>query len=76
MAKKSKQPNESTVSSNFKLISTSSGVRVSQACDRCRIKKIKCDGQSPCHNCKKSKLNVKQVINYQENLSQKGSLCF
>ncbi|EER33775.1 hypothetical protein CTRG_02593 [Candida tropicalis MYA-3404] len=59
MAKKSKQPNESTVSSNFKLISTSSGVRVSQACDRCRIKKIKCDGQSPCHNCKKVEVECK-----------------
>lgn len=59
MAKKSKQPNDSTVSSNFKLISTSSGVRVSQACDRCRIKKIKCDGQSPCHNCKKVEVECK-----------------
>ncbi|KAK6200363.1 zinc finger transcription factor [Scheffersomyces amazonensis] len=39
--------------SNFKLIETTTGIRVSQACDRCRIKKIKCDGQYPCHNCKK-----------------------
>lgn len=38
---------------NYKLITTNSGVRVSQACDRCRIKKIKCDGQYPCHNCSK-----------------------
>ncbi|EGW31481.1 uncharacterized protein SPAPADRAFT_154694 [Spathaspora passalidarum NRRL Y-27907] len=40
-------------SSNLKLINTSNGIRVSQACDRCRIKKIKCDGQLPCVNCKK-----------------------
>lgn len=39
--------------SNFKLITTTTGVRVSQACDRCRIKKIKCDGLTPCHNCQK-----------------------
>ncbi|RLV94150.1 hypothetical protein JA1_002000 [Spathaspora sp. JA1] len=39
--------------SNLKLISTTSGIRVSQACDRCRIKKIKCDGQVPCINCNK-----------------------
>ncbi|ODV78466.1 uncharacterized protein CANTADRAFT_39262, partial [Suhomyces tanzawaensis NRRL Y-17324] len=39
--------------SNFKLITTTTGVRVSQACDRCRIKKIKCDGQTPCLNCSK-----------------------
>lgn len=39
--------------SNLKLITTTTGVRVSQACDRCRIKKIKCDGLTPCHNCSK-----------------------
>lgn len=38
---------------NLKLINTTSGIRVSQACDRCRIKKIKCDGLTPCVNCKK-----------------------
>ena len=38
---------------NLKLIKTTSGIRVSQACDRCRIKKIKCDGLTPCHNCSK-----------------------
>lgn len=37
--------------SNHKLISTNSGFRVSQACDRCRIKKIKCDGLTPCKKC-------------------------
>ncbi|CUM67734.1 uncharacterized protein PRCAT00005439001 [Priceomyces carsonii] len=36
---------------NFKLITTTTGVRVSQACDRCRVKKIKCNGLTPCHNC-------------------------
>jgi len=40
-------------SGNFKLINTGGGVRVSQACDRCRIKKIRCDGQVPCGNCGK-----------------------
>ncbi|CUM53485.1 unnamed protein product [Debaryomyces tyrocola] len=38
---------------NLKLIKTTSGIRVSQACDRCRIKKIKCDGLTPCLNCSK-----------------------
>lgn len=36
---------------NLKLISTTSGWRVSQACDRCRMKKIKCDGGTPCKKC-------------------------
>lgn len=39
--------------SNFKLINANGGRRVSQACDRCRIKKIKCDGLTPCLNCSK-----------------------
>lgn len=39
--------------SNFKLIATSTGIRVSQACDRCRVKKIKCDGLTPCSNCQR-----------------------
>ncbi|KAF3992963.1 hypothetical protein FT663_00348 [Candidozyma haemuli var. vulneris] len=35
-----------------KLISTKTGLlRVSQACDRCRMKKIKCDGATPCNKC-------------------------
>lgn len=59
MSKKNKKSDEKNVSSNFKLISTSSGVRVSQACDRCRIKKIKCDGQSPCRNCQKVSVECK-----------------
>ncbi|CAN3365567.1 hypothetical protein DICA3_F18910 [Diutina catenulata] len=43
-----------------KLINTSSGVRVSQACDRCRSRKVKCDGQQPsCGNCLKSGLECK-----------------
>lgn len=36
---------------NRKFISTISGWRVSQACDRCRMKKIKCDGGTPCRRC-------------------------
>lgn len=45
---------------NFKLIRTNTGaVRVSQACDRCRIKKIKCDGLTPCHNCSKISFECK-----------------
>lgn len=39
--------------SNLKLIHAGTGVRVSQACDRCRIKKVRCDGQFPCGNCDK-----------------------
>ncbi|CDK28691.1 unnamed protein product [Kuraishia capsulata CBS 1993] len=27
--------------------------RINQACDRCRVKKIRCDGQLPCGNCQK-----------------------
>lgn len=38
-------------SDNRKLISTASGWRVSQACDRCRMKKIRCDGATPCAKC-------------------------
>lgn len=44
---------------NFKLITTTTGVRVSQACDRCRIKKIKCNGLTPCHHCEKIGLECK-----------------
>ncbi|KAI5966451.1 uncharacterized protein KGF55_000760 [Candida pseudojiufengensis] len=42
-----------------KLIRTNNGVRSSQACDRCRIKKVKCDGLNPCHNCKKAQMECK-----------------
>ena len=58
----------------FQLISTSSGVRVSQACDRCRIK-IKCDGQSPCRNCQKLSVECKTSDRLSENRS-KGLPCF
>ncbi|WPK26906.1 hypothetical protein PUMCH_004274 [Australozyma saopauloensis] len=34
-----------------KVISTSKGWRVSQACDRCRMKKVRCDGGTPCTKC-------------------------
>lgn len=34
-----------------KVISTSKGLRVSQACDRCRMKKVRCDGGTPCTKC-------------------------
>lgn len=35
-----------------RLILTKTGLfRVSQACDRCRMKKIKCDGATPCNKC-------------------------
>lgn len=39
------------LSADQKIISTNSGLRVSQACDRCRLKKIKCDGGEPCSKC-------------------------
>ena len=38
-------------SSSHKIINTVTGWRVSQACDRCRMKKIKCDGGTPCNKC-------------------------
>ncbi|KAI5958305.1 hypothetical protein KGF57_002660 [Candida theae] len=53
------QNNVHQTTPSLKLINTSSGVRVSQACDRCRIKKIKCDGLYPCHNCKKANFDCK-----------------
>lgn len=41
-----------TEDSSQKLILTKNGLlRVSQACDRCRMKKIKCDGATPCNKC-------------------------
>lgn len=70
---------------SYKLIRTTAGtVRVSQACDRCRIKKIKCDGLVPCHNC--SKINFDCVTSdkltrrafpkgYTENLEHKLKEC-
>lgn len=36
---------------SHKIINTASGWRVAQACDRCRMKKIKCDGATPCNKC-------------------------
>lgn len=39
------------MSESHKIINTVSGWRVSQACDRCRMKKIKCDGGTPCNKC-------------------------
>lgn len=68
------------MASNLKLINTTSGIRVSQACDRCRIKKIKCDGLTPCHNCAKVGFECKTSDKlarrafpkgYTENLEQK-----
>ncbi|OBA20029.1 hypothetical protein METBIDRAFT_33018 [Metschnikowia bicuspidata var. bicuspidata NRRL YB-4993] len=37
--------------SNARFINTEMGVRASQACDRCRIKKTRCDGGNPCSKC-------------------------
>lgn len=44
-------PSQRLGTDNKKLISTTNGWRVSQACDRCRMKKIRCDGGSPCKKC-------------------------
>lgn len=68
MSKKNKNLMK-TVSSNFKLISTSSGVRVSQACDRCRIKKSNVMVNHLVVTVKKLVLNVKPVTDYRENRS-------
>lgn len=34
-----------------RFINTDSGLRAAQACDRCRIKKTRCDGGNPCSKC-------------------------
>ncbi|GEQ70876.1 hypothetical protein JCM33374_g4556 [Metschnikowia sp. JCM 33374] len=36
---------------NSRFINTDAGLRASQACDRCRIKKTRCDGANPCSKC-------------------------
>lgn len=78
--KKEDQDSLGKMASNLKLINTTSGIRVSQACDRCRIKKIKCDGLTPCHNCAKVGFECKTSDKlarrafpkgYTENLEQK-----
>uniref|UniRef100_A0A0B7JL26 Zn(2)-C6 fungal-type domain-containing protein n=2 Tax=Bionectria ochroleuca TaxID=29856 RepID=A0A0B7JL26_BIOOC len=33
------------------------GIRTSQACEICRLKKVKCDGQQPCQYCAKRRLH-------------------
>lgn len=77
---KTKKEKADKAVSNLKLINTTSGVRVSQACDRCRIKKIKCDGLTPCRNCEKIDFDCKTSDKltrrafpkgYTENLEQK-----
>ncbi|OWB58864.1 hypothetical protein B5S28_g4953 [[Candida] boidinii] len=47
--------------------------RISQACDRCRSKKIKCDGNLPqCSNCKKIGFNCKISDKLTRNSFPKG----
>lgn len=55
-----------------KLINTSLGWRVSQACDRCRIKKIKCDGNTPCRKCAEADLECVTSDKLQRRLFPKG----
>ena len=38
--------------------------RVTRACDECRLKKIKCDGKSPCTHC--------AVYSYGESVKSRG----
>lgn len=39
-----------------RIISTSKVWRVLQACDRCRMKKVPCDGGTPCAKCSTNRL--------------------
>ncbi|BCR87969.1 uncharacterized protein ACHE_40533S [Aspergillus chevalieri] len=38
--------------------------RAAQACDRCRVKKYKCDESYPCSHCKKSQVDCKYQGNF------------
>ncbi|KAE8354811.1 fungal-specific transcription factor domain-containing protein [Aspergillus coremiiformis] len=40
--------------------------RAAQACDRCRLKKYKCDESYPCSHCKKSGINCVYQGNYRQ----------
>ncbi|OGE49599.1 hypothetical protein PENARI_c020G11706 [Penicillium arizonense] len=47
--------------------------RAAQACDRCRLKKYKCDEQYPCLHCKKSDLVCVYQGNYRERESNRSA---
>ncbi|GFF22927.1 quercetin 2,3-dioxygenase [Aspergillus udagawae] len=47
--------------------------RAAQACDRCRVKKYKCDELYPCAHCKKSELNCVYQSNYRRRESGRSA---
>ncbi|KAJ5124501.1 uncharacterized protein N7515_008326 [Penicillium bovifimosum] len=47
--------------------------RAAQACDRCRLKKYKCDEQYPCLHCKRSDLACVYLGNYRERESSRSA---
>ncbi|OQE37122.1 hypothetical protein PENCOP_c010G06173 [Penicillium coprophilum] len=47
--------------------------RAAQACDRCRLKKYKCNDQYPCLHCKKSDLTCIYQGNYRERESSRSA---
>ncbi|KAJ5154352.1 transcriptional regulator family: Fungal Specific TF [Penicillium coprophilum] len=47
--------------------------RAAQACDRCRLKKYKCNEQYPCLHCKKSNLTCIYQGNYRERESSRSA---
>ncbi|KAJ5566162.1 hypothetical protein N7535_007800 [Penicillium sp. DV-2018c] len=47
--------------------------RAAQACDRCRLKKYKCDEQYPCLHCKRSGLACVYQGNYRERQSSRSA---
>ncbi|XHG09756.1 hypothetical protein AWENTII_012797 [Aspergillus wentii] len=47
--------------------------RAAQACDRCRLKKYKCDEQYPCSHCKKSEIDCVYQGNYRQRESGRSA---
>ncbi|KAJ5155976.1 hypothetical protein N7492_008779, partial [Penicillium capsulatum] len=47
--------------------------RAAQACDRCRLKKYKCDEQYPCSHCNRHRLDCVYQGNYRERESSRSA---